>query len=191
MPMVAEVMAEAGVTPSGLDLIAATLGPGSFTGVRIAIAAARGLALATGAKLWGADSLTVMAQGAVAETDLRQAGRPFAVAVDARRSMLYFGLFDAAGARLQGPVLIAPEDAAALLPGDVAVAVGSGAELLAETAEMRSRRVVTAALPDLQPEARSLAVLALAGGETSPTLRPLYLRPPDAKPQAAATLERR
>ncbi|MGZ5862746.1 MAG: tRNA (adenosine(37)-N6)-threonylcarbamoyltransferase complex dimerization subunit type 1 TsaB [Methyloceanibacter sp.] len=191
MPMVADVMAEAGVTPSGLDLIAATLGPGSFTGVRIAIAAARGLALATGAKLWGADSLTVMAQGAVAETDLRQAGRPFAVAVDARRSMLYFGLFDAAGARLQGPVLIAPEDAAALLPGDVAVAVGSGAELLAETAEMRSRRVVTAALPDLQPEARSLAVLALAGGETSPTLRPLYLRPPDAKPQAAATLERR
>jgi tRNA A37 threonylcarbamoyladenosine modification protein TsaB len=87
--------------------------------------------------------------------------------------------------------LIAPEDAAALLPGDVAVAVGSGAELLAETAEMRSRRVVTAALPDLQPEARSLAVLALAGGETSTTVRPLYLRPPDAKPQAAATLRKR
>lgn len=190
MPMVAEVMAEAGVTPSGLDLIAATLGPGSFTGVRIAIAAARGLALATGARLWGTDSLTVMAQGALAETDLRQAGRPFAVAVDARRSMLYFGLFDAAGARLQGPVLIAPEDAAALLPDDVAVAVGSGAELLARAAAMRGRHV-TATLPDLQPDARSLAVLAPAGGETSTTVRPLYLRPPDAKPQAAATLRKR
>jgi tRNA threonylcarbamoyl adenosine modification protein YeaZ len=190
MPMVAEVMAEAGVTPSGLDLIAATLGPGSFTGVRIAIAAARGLALATGARLWGTDSLTVMAQGALAETDLRQAGRPFAVAVDARRSMLYFGLFDAAGARLQGPVLIAPEDAAVLLPDNVAVAVGSGAELLAQAAAMQGRRV-TAALPDLRPDARSLAVLALAGGETSTTVRPLYLRPPDAKPPAAATLRKR
>ena len=188
MPMVAEVMAEAGVTPSGLDLIAATLGPGSFTGVRIAIAAARGLALATGARLWGTDSLTVVAQGALAV--LRQAGRPFAVAVDARRSMLYFGLFDAAGARLQGPVLIAPEDAAALLPDNVAFAVGSGAELLAQAAAMQGRRV-TAALPDLQPDARSLAVLALAGGETSTTVRPLYLRPPDAKPQAAATLRKR
>ncbi len=190
MPMVAEAMAEAGVMPSGLDLIAATLGPGSFTGVRIAIAAARGLALATGTKLWGADSLAVMAQGARAETDLRQSGRPFAVAVDARRSMLYFGLFDAAGARLQGPALIAPGDAAALLPDDVAVAVGSGAELLAQAAEMRDRRV-TAALPELQPDASALAALALAGGETLTILRPLYLRPPDAKPQAAATLGRR
>ena len=49
MPMVAEVMTEAGLDFAALDLIAATLGPGSFTGVRIAIAAARGFALATGA----------------------------------------------------------------------------------------------------------------------------------------------
>src|SRR6476619_838935 len=63
MPMVAEVMTEAGLGFAALDLIAATLGPGSFTGVRIAIAAARGFALATGAPLWGTDSLTVMAKG--------------------------------------------------------------------------------------------------------------------------------
>ena len=61
MPMVAEVLAEAWIAARDLDLIAATEGPGSFTGVRIAIAAARGLALATGAKLYGTDSLTVMA----------------------------------------------------------------------------------------------------------------------------------
>src|SRR5262249_56257750 len=58
MPMVAEAMAEVGLGFAELDLIAATLGPGSFTGVRIAIAAARGFALATRAKLWGTDSLT-------------------------------------------------------------------------------------------------------------------------------------
>ena len=168
MPMVAEVMAEAGVTPSGLDLIAATLGPGSFTGVRIAIAAARGLALATGAKLWGTDSLTVMARAALAEADSRQAGRPFAVAVDARRSMLYFGLFDAAGARLQGPVLIAPEDAAALLPDNLAFAVGSGAELLAQAAAMQGRRVDGRSCPTCNRTRRRSPRLPLLGARPCP-----------------------
>ena len=66
MPMVAEAMAGAGIGFAELDLIAATLGPGSFTGVRIAIAAAHGFALVTSAKLWGTDSLTVMARVALA-----------------------------------------------------------------------------------------------------------------------------
>src|SRR5579885_3200069 len=87
MPMVAEVLAEAGFAPRDLALIAATEGPGSFTGVRIAIAAARGLKLATGAELYGTDSLTVMARTALAK-GLSPQG-PFAVAVDARRGMLY------------------------------------------------------------------------------------------------------
>ncbi|HKA65476.1 MAG TPA: tRNA (adenosine(37)-N6)-threonylcarbamoyltransferase complex dimerization subunit type 1 TsaB, partial [Methyloceanibacter sp.] len=65
MPMVAEVMTEAGLDFAALDLVAATLGPGSFTGVRIAIAAARGFALATDAHIWGTDSLTVMAKAAL------------------------------------------------------------------------------------------------------------------------------
>jgi tRNA threonylcarbamoyl adenosine modification protein YeaZ len=177
------------VTPSDLDLIAASLGPGSFTGVRIAIAAARGLALATGAKLWGTDSLTVMAQSVLADPDVKTSGGPFAVAVDARRSMLYFGLFAAEGARLHGPVLIAPEDAAALLPDDVRVAVGSGAVSLAEAVAAKGRTLDTA-LPDLQPSAPALASLAFDAGATLPSLRPLYLRPADAKPQASMVTRR-
>jgi tRNA threonylcarbamoyladenosine biosynthesis protein TsaB len=87
MPMVAEVMTEAGLDFAALDLIAATLGPGSFTGVRIAIAAARGFALATGAHPWGTDSLTVMAKAAL-ERGIAADGKPFAVAVDARGERL-------------------------------------------------------------------------------------------------------
>ena len=64
MPMIAEVMEEAGLDFAALDLVAATTGPGSFTGVRIAVAGARGLALVTPAKLYGIDSLTVMARSA-------------------------------------------------------------------------------------------------------------------------------
>jgi tRNA threonylcarbamoyladenosine biosynthesis protein TsaB len=183
MPMVEGVLDKAGLAPSQLDVIAATQGPGSFTGVRIAIAAARGLALTSGASLYGTDSLTAMARRALRE-GLAPDG-PFAVAVDARRGMVYFGVFGADGSRLDGPSLLTPEDAAACLPGGLAV--GSGAGLLAAAA---GNRALNAALPDLQPGAMALAHLAAESGGRTPVLRPLYLRPPDAKPQNTA-LERR
>jgi tRNA threonylcarbamoyladenosine biosynthesis protein TsaB len=178
MPMVAAVMAEVALPSAELDLIAATTGPGSFTGVRIAIAAARGLALATRAKLFGSDSLTVMAKAAAEALG----GRPFAVAVDARRGMIYFGLYNGAARKLAGPLLLAPDDAAKQLPVGCHVAVGSGAVSLAEAASPLGVSV-TASLAELQPSAAMLAALAHERGETSPTLRPLYMRPPDAKPQ--------
>lgn len=187
MPMVAEIMAEAGLAFAEIDLIAATTGPGSFTGVRIAISAARGFALVTKAKLFGADSLTVMAKVALAHGALGSG--PFAVAVDARRGMVYFGLYDAAADKLEGPLLIAPDEAVRLLPSGLRIAVGSGAVLLAEAGALQGR-AVEASLPELQPSAEALAGIADASGETYPTLRPLYLRPPDAKPQMQAVLRR-
>jgi len=187
MPMVEEVLAEAEIEARDLDLIAATVGPGSFTGVRIAIAAARGLALVTRAKLFGTDSLTVMVRAA------RLAGfepnGPLAVAVDARRGMLYLGIYDEVGTKLDGPLLIAPEEAVSRLPKALRVAVGSGALLLAEVAAERGRDL-EAQLPALQPSAAALAQIALESRKTSEVLRPLYLRPPDAKPQEPV-LERR
>ncbi len=186
MPMVVEVLAEAGLAPSELDLIAATEGPGSFTGVRIAIAAARGLALSTNAKLYGTDSLSVMAKVALEGGALPNG--PFAVAVDARRGMLYLGIYDETGRR-EGPLLVAPDDAVSLLPGDLGLAVGSGAALLAE-ASARQGRHIASALPELQPSAAALAKMALQAGETHQALRPLYLRPPDARPQAQAVARR-
>ena len=188
MPMVAEVMKEAGIDFATLDLIAATIGPGSFTGVRIAIAAARGFALVTSAKLYGTDSLTVMARTALTIGAL--AKQPFAVAVDARRGMLYLGLYDEAGLRLDGPLLIAPEEAISLLPRDLRVAVVSGAVLLAKAGAQRGRKL-QAELPELQPSAGALAEIAFAAGETVPLLRPLYLRPPDARPQPQMMATRR
>jgi tRNA threonylcarbamoyl adenosine modification protein YeaZ len=187
MPMVAEVMSEAGLAFADLDLIAATTGPGSFTGVRIAISAARGLALVTKAKLFGTDSLTVMAKEAVLRGVVKQGA--FAVAVDARRGMLYYGGYDEAGRKREGPLLIAPDAAATLLPHDAHLAVGSGAPLLAEAAEARGH-FTEAKLAELQPSAAALAAITRKSGETVAMLRPLYLRPPDAKPQAQAVLRR-
>jgi tRNA threonylcarbamoyl adenosine modification protein YeaZ len=187
MPMVAEVLAEAGIAAREIDLIAATQGPGSFTGVRIAIAAARGLALATGANLYGTDSLTVMARTALGSGLLPNG--PFVVAVDARRGMLYLGLYDQTGARREGPLLISPGDAASLFPRDLKLAVGSSAMLIAEASAAHGRSI-ECALPELQPSAASLAKIALEARETVPILRPLYLRPPDARPQEAGVSRR-
>ena len=188
MPMVSEAMAEAKLRFDELDLIAATQGPGSFTGVRIAIAAALGLALVTRARLYGTDSLTVMARTALA-TGMNPMG-PFAVAVDARRSMLYFGLYDKTGQRLDGPLLVAPDEAVDLLPNALSVAVGSGAAPLADAVARRGR-FLDAKLPGLQPSAAALAEIARSSDESFPTLRPLYLRPPDAKPQTPLMATRR
>ena len=187
MPMVAEVMQESGTAFAELDLIAATVGPGSFTGVRIAIAAARGLALVTHAGLFGTDSLSVMARSALASGEVGAA--PFAVAVDARRGMLYLGLYDEAARKIEGPLLIAPDEAVDLLPPDLRIAAGSGAELLAAAGARQGRSIATT-LPELQPSAGALAEIAAASGETLPTLKPLYLRPPDARPQAQAVSRR-
>jgi tRNA threonylcarbamoyl adenosine modification protein YeaZ len=182
MPMIEEAMRESGTAFADLDLIAATTGPGSFTGVRIAIAAARGLALVTRAKLYGTDSLTVMARLARASGE-REGRGALAIAVDARRDMLYLGVFDAEGRKLEGPLLLAPDEAVARLPANLGMAAGSGAGLLADAAA-RAGRQIEARLPELQPSAGALAEIAHESGATSPSLRPLYLRPPDARPQA-------
>jgi len=181
-------MEDAGLSFSDLDVIAATLGPGSFTGVRIAIAAALGFALVIPVKLFGIDSLSVMARMALAE-GLTPHG-PFAVAVDARRGMLYFALFDADGVKREGPLLIGPDDAVDMLPTALHAGVGSGAELVAEAAARRGKRL-EAMLPELQPNASALAEIAYSSDETFSTLRPLYLRPPDARPQGYTLVARR
>ena len=101
--------------------------------------------------------------------------------------MLYLGLYDEAGrASFDGPVLIAPDEAARLLPARSRIAVGSGAR-----ASRRGMRAAVAGSVDAAPcpsfsraPLRSRR-LRSKRGETSPTLRPLYLRPPDARPQAA------
>jgi tRNA A37 threonylcarbamoyladenosine modification protein TsaB len=103
--------------------------------------------------------------------------------------MLYLGLYDDAARKLEGPLLIAPAEALALLPPNLRVATGSGAALLVE-AGTRQGRVIEPRLPELQPSAGALAEIASASGERLLAPRPLYLRPPDARPQAQAISRR-
>jgi tRNA threonylcarbamoyladenosine biosynthesis protein TsaB len=185
--MIAEVMQEAGLAFGDLQRIAVTIGPGTFTGVRGAVAAARGLALASGLPVVGATSLAVMAHRADDLLGPRD-GRLLAVAVDARRGTVYLQLFADASHYGGRPLLLAPADVVPLVAGRPATVVGSGAAAVAD-AILAAGGEAEAPLPDLQPHARSLALMAADLAPISP-VRPLYLRPPDVKPQVDKSLSR-
>ncbi|WP_075216443.1 tRNA (adenosine(37)-N6)-threonylcarbamoyltransferase complex dimerization subunit type 1 TsaB [Mongoliimonas terrestris] len=177
-PLVDAVIAEAGVPLAAIDRIAVTVGPGSFTGIRIAIAAARGLGLALDRPVVGVGSLRALA----ASLPERPTG-PVLAAIDARRGELYAALFAPDGTELHAPFAA---DAATVLArlGDAAtVMVGSGAPLLAHQAAIDGRQrpqSVTLAGPD----PRRVAAIGAALDPAEDTPVPAYLRPPDAKPQA-------
>lgn len=185
-PMIAEVMDGAGLAFSAVDRIAVTLGPGTFTGVRVGISAARGLALATGKPVVGITSLAAMAHVVDELLGDRLADRPLTVAVDARRDMLYVQSFASGGAETSEALLLTPEEAALRIGREGALIAGSGAPAVAAAVRRRGGEA-EACLPDLQPHARSLALIASGLAPLAP-LKALYLRLPDAKEQAGAPL---
>ncbi len=166
--MAAEVMAGAGLAFSDIGKIAVTVGPGSFTGLRVGLAFAKGLRLATGAPLAGICSLAALA--ASMDPDGQCAG-----AIDARRGMVYLQAFSGGRALSEADVLPASEAANRLeviAPGPWRVA-GPGARLLAGADNIDA---VEFAAPDLT----ALGELA-ERAEPADDLKPVYLRAPDAK----------
>ncbi len=167
-PMVDDLMRGADITFPRLTRIAVTTGPGTFTGQRIGLAFARGLALALKIPCIGVTTLEAMAAAARAEMP----GHPVLAAADARRGEVYAALYDAEGAVRAEPALLPVEAAARLAGPDVALA-GTAAELL--------HPGTGAALTAIrQPDAAFVAALALDRPDLGPP-HPLYLRAPDAK----------
>ncbi len=115
MPMLRDVMREAGLAFSGLDVVAVTTGPGSFTGIRVGLAAARGLALASGLPLLGVTAFEAVA--AVVSPDERRGGA----------NDFFIQSFAADGTALSAPAALAPAALAETVPaGDLMIA-GDGA----------------------------------------------------------------
>ena len=166
-PMAQTVMADAGLAFGRLDRIAVTMGPGSFTGLRVGIAFAKGLAMAISKPAVGIGTLEALA----AEAD----GLVFP-AIDARRGQLYLQAFED-GRALMAPDALTAEGAAARLAelsqGRPFTLVGSGAALLADAAPSATVLAVEGA------DARHVA--RIAASREPGLLRPLYLRAPDAK----------
>ena len=163
----------AGAVPADLDGVACGIGPGSFTGVRIGLAHARGLALALGVPVAGVSTLAALAAGAAAEPEAL--GMTVIPAVDARRSEVF--------ALVNGvEVCVAPADLS--FPAG-ALLVGDGAVRYRALLEAAGAVVPPDDSPLHLPRARFHAALARDFGAVDLVL-PAYLRAPDAK----TTLER-
>ncbi len=186
LPMIAEVMDGAGLAFAAIDRIAVTLGPGTFTGVRVGISAARALALALGKPVVGITSLAAMAHRARGVAGRAAQGRQLIVAVDARRGSLYVQSFVAGGRHVSEALLLTPEEAARGIGRQGALIVGSGASAVAAAVRERGGEA-QACLPGLQPHARTLAEIASGLAPIAP-VKPLYLRAPDAKPSSGSPL---
>ena len=170
-PMAAATMAEAGLSFDALNLIAVTIGPGSFTGLRVGLAFAKGLALALNIPCVGVGALEALAES---EDD---AGFVVA-AVDAKRGQIWLQAF-IDGHPVMAPDALAPETAAARLaelwPGGPATVVGSAADQLGGM--IPQGRISARLAPDPVAVARS----ALRLRPPYPPPRPHYLRAPDAR----------
>jgi tRNA threonylcarbamoyladenosine biosynthesis protein TsaB len=177
MPLIGRVIKEAGIAFTDLDRIAVTTGPGSFTGLRVGLSAARGIALAAGKPVVGLTTLTAYAAPIVG-----QGGEhPIIAAIDARHDQVYFQVVSGNGNSLIRPRVAPIEEALGASRFGAVHLVGNAATIL-------SQRWPTHALPpfnvDSQP-APDIAWVAWLGAAVNPDTapaRPFYLRPPDAKP---------
>jgi len=187
MPLIQRVMERAGLAFAHLDRIAVTTGPGSFTGLRVGIAAARGIALAAGKPAIGLTTLAAFAAPLISADQTV----PVVTAVDARHDHVYLQIFGPGGRTLVAPRLASLRDAVQRAAASGAPRLtGNAAELLAAAwpaGEPPPAALAQAAAPDIAWVAR----LGAAAETTGAPVKPFYLRAPDAQPQDAAQLPRR
>jgi tRNA threonylcarbamoyl adenosine modification protein YeaZ len=183
MPLIAQVMAQVEGGFRSVGRIAVTVGPGSFTGIRIGVAAARGIALARGVEAVGVSTLAAFAAPLLSE----ESDGIVAAAIDARHGHVYFTAYGPAGRVLTSPRILALRDACRLLGAGRIRAVGSGAILLRDEATIYGGDINVvdgSSAPDILAVAR----LGLVADPANAPARPLYLKAPDVKPGAKSSI---
>jgi tRNA threonylcarbamoyladenosine biosynthesis protein TsaB len=177
MPLIARVMKEWGQPFAALDRIAVTNGPGSFTGLRVGLSAARGIALAAGKTVVGITTLSAYAAPVVSETG----EQPVISAIDARHDQVYFQVVSGNGSSLIRPRVAPIAEALAASRFGAPHLVGNAAHILANRWPAQTPppfKVESEPAPDIS----WVAWLGAAVTPNTAPARPYYLRAPDAKP---------
>lgn len=186
IPLLGRVAAEARMAFRDFDRIVVTTGPGSFTGLRVGIAAARGIALSIDKPAVGLSTLSAYAAPHLADDETI----PVVVAIDARHQHVFLEVFGPGGRTIISPRLAPLREAARAAAETPARIVGSAAQAVAGALTATAAAPILVAqrdAPDIDWVARMGA--ALPEGQSPP--KPQYLRAPDAQPQNAAQLPRR
>jgi len=183
MSMVEGALGDAGLRVAALDHLAVTIGPGAFTGLRVAIATARGLSLASGVPVGGVTTMETLAFAARADIDDRSST---IVSLESRRQDVYLQMFTRSGEPADEVEAVTPDGLTAwflshdigpapVLVGDAAARVRSGLGNAISQLRIAAGPII--------PDAADVAALArekLLAGRALSDLVPLYLRPPDA-----------
>ncbi|TVR95442.1 MAG: tRNA (adenosine(37)-N6)-threonylcarbamoyltransferase complex dimerization subunit type 1 TsaB [Rhodospirillales bacterium] len=190
MPMVVRQVGEAGLALADIELFAVGIGPGAFTGVRVGLAAARGMALAAGRPCAGIGTLEAVAEAVPAAQ--RPEG-PLVITMDTLRGDLYVQVFlPGTGGAMAPTALPAAALAAALPPGPITL-VGDAADGAAThlRAADREVRIVAGACRADAVQVAAIAARRWQAGERFPHRpRPVYLRPPRATPASPSGRQR-
>jgi tRNA threonylcarbamoyladenosine biosynthesis protein TsaB len=186
IPLVARVMQQSEMAFHDLDRIAVTTGPGSFTGLRVGLSAARGFGVATGLLVVGISTLSVYAAPHLAADSLV----PVVAAIDARHAHVYLQVFGPGGRTVIAPRLAALNEAIRAASEAPSRLVGSAARAVADGLAKSAPVPPTVDQRDAPDIAWVAQIGAVTSEEKSPP-RPFYLRAPDAQPQNAAQLPRR
>jgi tRNA threonylcarbamoyladenosine biosynthesis protein TsaB len=179
MPLIGRVIAASGTAFASLGRVAVTTGPGSFTGLRVGLSAARGIALAANIPVVGVTTLTAYAAPIVSQN----AEHPVISVIDARHDQVYLQVVSGNGSALVRPRVAPMEEALEACRFGAPYVVGNAAGLLGE--RWPSQAVPPAGV-DMQP-APDIAWVGWLGAAVSPNTapaRPFYLRAPDAKPSS-------
>lgn len=199
LPWAEQLLAEAGIARSQLDAIALSRGPGAFTGVRLAIALAQGIALALDRPLVPVSTLAVLASQVPPPRVMAGEGgcdvgiaHPILAAIDARMGEVYTGTFVHRGDRLEatsGEAVIAPADFT--LVGDDAGWMGVGTGFAAAEGVLATRLQARFVHIDAQalPHAADLARLAAAAFGRGEVVAPELVEPAYLRNNVALTLE--
>ncbi len=186
MPLVARVIAASALDFDQIDRIAVTTGPGSFTGMRVGIAAARGLGLAAGKPVVGVTTFAAFAAPLI----VADPTGPVVAAIDARHDHVYLEVFSIGGRVPVSARVVSIADALRLGTGGAPRLVGNAAGILAR-AWPADERAPSSVEQRAAPDIDWVAKLGADAAENASPPKPLYLRAPDAKPQNGASMVRR
>lgn len=184
MDYIERTMAQSGIAMSELDRVAVNVGPGSFTGVRIGVSAARGFALALDRPAIGVSAFDALAS----EVATSHPGQPALILLEAHRGEIYAQVFGADGEATTGPMVLAREEALALIQQQSSgtILAGSAATALSETLASAF------SVAHVEPTGHIGTYAKLAAlREPGEAPKPLYMRGPDVKPQTGFALPRK
>jgi tRNA threonylcarbamoyladenosine biosynthesis protein TsaB len=179
LPMLERVIAKLDGGWGCVQRIGVVVGPGSYTGLRVGIAAARAAALATGRPAVGVTTLAALAAPLVAVSE----DVPIAVAIDARHGNLFFQLFSPDGRPLEEPAALSLAEAAARLGERPVHLVGSASPAL-QAALSQAGGMAKSSLADAIPDIVCVAKLAAGADPRKAPPDPVYVKGADARPLA-------